>query len=168
VGGERSGRILDSLEHSGERASVELQLVLRRIATARHLERDTAQEASQDALAQLWARRRSVREPEAFAVALFLRRLCDQRRRDRRARRREVDLDPGELPEASPGTAELDAWLREGLARLDRRSADLLWAKHLEGRTDAEIASRFGLSARSVAKTVSRAEARYRRLLTRN
>jgi RNA polymerase sigma factor (sigma-70 family) len=167
VGGERSGWILDSLEHSGERASVELQLVLRRIAMARHVDRDAAHEASQDALAELWKRRSSVREPEAFAVTLFLRRLCDQQRRERRARLRQVDLDPRELPDASPGTAEVDAWLREGLERLDRRSADLLWAKHVEGRSDREVAERFGLSPRSVAKTVSRAEAKYRRRLMR-
>jgi RNA polymerase sigma factor (sigma-70 family) len=167
VGGEQGRRILESLARSGERASVELQRVLRRIATARRLDRDLADEASQDALAELWARRKSVREPEAFAVTLFLRRICDRRRREKRAGVCVVALDPGQNPGRSPATAEIDAWLREGLERVDRRTADLLWAKHVEGRSDRELAERFGLSPGSVAKTVSRAEAKYRRGLTR-
>lgn len=159
--------IRESFRASGERAAVELTKILERIAVARRFDHHASQEARQEALAELWRQRASVVEPEAFTVSVFLHRMSDGSRRARRRQLAELELEAA-LGRCRPNEAERRAWLEEGFCRLDRRSSDLLWAKHLEGRTDAEIASRFGLSPRSVAKTLRRAEAKYRRLLTRN
>jgi RNA polymerase sigma factor (sigma-70 family) len=158
--------IRESFRESGERAATELTGILERIAVAHRFDRHASEEARQEALAELWRKRATVVDPEAFTVSVFLRRMTDWSRSAQRREIAELEIESA-CARTQLGEAERCAWLNEGFCRLDRRSSDLIWAKHLGGRSDAEIAARHGLSPKSVPKLISRAEQKFRSELLR-
>jgi RNA polymerase sigma-70 factor, ECF subfamily len=92
--------------------------------------------------------------------------LVDHRRR--RGPRAASAADEGELPAPEP-SGDLDAvvagWLEAYLAELDPADAAALRTVDLEGRTQAELAEREGLSLSGAKSRVQRARARLRERL---
>jgi RNA polymerase sigma-70 factor, ECF subfamily len=68
--------------------------------------------------------------------------------------------DPGKRPDLVQEAAELRAWLREALAGLPPRAAEVFALHHLEGLENKEIARALGLSRVAVAVTLHRARHR--------
>jgi len=67
---------------------------------------------------------------------------------------------PGKRPDQVHEAAELRAWLRQAIAGLPPRAAEVFALHHLEGLENKEIARALGLSRVAVAVTLHRA--RYR------
>ena len=79
---------------------------------------------------------------------------CRARRGPRRARR------PRGRPDQVHEAAELRAWLRQAIAGLPPRAAEVFALHHLEGLENKEIARALGLSRVAVAVTLHRARHR--------
>jgi len=67
---------------------------------------------------------------------------------------------PADRPDQLHETAELRAWLRDAIAGLPPRAAEVFALHHLEGLENKEIARALGLSRVSVAVTLHRARHR--------
>ncbi len=68
--------------------------------------------------------------------------------------------DPGRRPDQVHEAAELRAWLRQALAGLPPRAAEVFALHHLEGLENREIARALGVSRVAVAVTLHRARHR--------
>ena len=80
--------------------------------------------------------------------------------RSRRPTARPTAAPRGEQPDQVHEAAELRAWLRQAIAGLPPRAAEVFALHHLEGLHNKEIAQALGLSRVAVAVTLHRA--RYR------
>ncbi|MBD3779997.1 MAG: SigE family RNA polymerase sigma factor [Micrococcales bacterium] len=108
-----------------------------------------------------WGRARE-RDPLAYARRVLANLRIDGWRR----RRREVLVEPGDLPHGEvPGSderlAERDRLVR-ALATLSTRQRRVVVLRHLEGLSESEVADDLGVSVGTVKSTASRALARLR------
>ncbi|VTR77107.1 RNA polymerase sigma-E factor [Cellulomonas hominis] len=108
-----------------------------------------------------WPRARE-RDPLAYARRVLANLRIDTWRR----RRREVLVDPVDLPHgAAPSGADRQAdrdQLVRALATLSARQRRVVVLRHLEGLSEAEVADDLGVSVGTVKSTASRALARLR------
>ncbi len=121
------------------------------------------------------ARREPVRQIRGLLLRLAHARAIDRlRRRYRRARREDaagaetnVEYVPGTvpLPHEQAAASELSARLREALAELPQRQAEVFCLFCLEGWTYQEISERLEISIDVVGVTIHRARAKLRLLL---
>ena len=114
------------------------------------------------------SRREPVRHWRSLLVRLAATRAIDRLRR-RRTAGRGVDWDavPGraQSPEQSAEDAELSDRLRDALAGIPGRQAEVFCLHCLEGWSYEEIAAQLGLSANAVGVLLHRARKRLRELL---
>jgi RNA polymerase sigma-70 factor (ECF subfamily) len=135
--------------------------------------RADAEDCFQDtflAALRLWAKQ-PVRHPRAALQRLATARAVDRLRRRYRESGRAADVawDAVRSAEPSPvqhaAAAELSARLREALARLPGKQADVFCLHCLEGWAYADIASELGVSVEAVGVMLHRARARLRAAL---
>jgi RNA polymerase sigma-70 factor (ECF subfamily) len=74
-----------------------------------------------------------------------------------------LDLEDPALREGSRGEAEIRDRLREALAELNGRSAEILILRYVHGYSDAEIAGLLGTSRGAIAVSLFRSRARLRK-----
>ena len=74
-----------------------------------------------------------------------------------------VDLEDPSLREGSRGDAEIRERLREAVAELNGRSAEILILRYVHGYSDAEIARLLGTSRGAIAVSLFRSRARLRK-----
>ena len=112
-----------------------------------------------------WPRARE-RDPLAYAR----RTLANLRIETWRRRRREVLVDPADVPETGgPSAADRHAdrdRLVRALAGLTPRQRRIVVLRHFEGLTEQEVATDLGVSVGTVKSTASRSLARLREVLT--
>jgi len=126
---------------------------------------------------EVW-RRQPVRNPRALLQRMATARALDRlRARYRRAARGDAPsdasagaeyervADPGAGPPESAEAAELSARLREALATLPARQADVFSLYNLDGWSYQEIADHLGITVDSVGVLLHRARARLRERL---
>jgi len=118
------------------------------------------------------ARRERVRDWSGLLRRLVTARALDGlRRRLRRSVRREQIEDWMSVPAGNPGpeqrahVGELAARLRQGLARLPRREAEVFCLCCLEGRTRKEVGRALGMTPNHVGVVLHRARSRLREIL---
>ena len=127
------------------------------------------QEAFSDALKL--SQKQSVRHWRALLTRLATARAIDLLRRRIRRRGREETADwekigqTGSLPPEQAETAELSQLLRNALAEIPARQAEVFCLACLDGQSHAEIAQQLGISVDSVGVTVHRARQKLRELL---
>lgn len=128
-----------------------------------------SEELASESLQETWLRLYrydevgSVQSPVAFIMRVALNIATDQRRaQDRMARRSEIHAAL-EIADPAPGPAreaearlQLEA-LRDAIKTLPERSRQILTAARVQGLSQQEIASRFGISTRMVRIELRRA-----------
>ena len=116
---------------------------------------------------RLWGRQ-PVRHPRAALQRLATARAVDRLRRRYRGATREARADwdtlanPAPSPQQQARAAELAQRLREALARLPGKQADVFCLHCLEGWAYAEVARELGVSVDAVGVMLHRARARLR------
>lgn len=65
--------------------------------------------------------------------------------------------NPSLSPDRVQGSAEIRLWLREAVARLNPRAAEMFALRYFEGQDNTAIAENLGTTAATVAVTLSRA-----------
>ncbi len=71
--------------------------------------------------------------------------------------------NPSLAPDRVQGSAEIRRWLRQAVARLSPRAAEIFALRFFEGKDNPEIAQDLGTTAASVAVTLSRTRERIHR-----
>jgi len=72
----------------------------------------------------------------------------------------DVERDPGPAPDQQQHGRQLQQQLRQALAKISRRSAEIFVLRYFEGLDNTEIAEQLGTSTNTVAVTLHRARAR--------
>ncbi|MGN8244798.1 SigE family RNA polymerase sigma factor [Cellulomonas soli] len=126
-----------------------------------------AEELVQQALMRTYLAWGSAREGDPLAYAR--RTLANLRIDTWRRRRREVLMDPADVPERASASdadrlAERDRLVR-ALATLSPRQRRVVVLRHFEGRSEREVAEDLGVSVGTVKSTASRSLSRLRELL---
>lgn len=126
-----------------------------------------AEELVQQALMRTYLAWGTARERDPLAYAR--RTLANLRVDTWRRRRREVLVDPTDVPERAQESdadrlAERDRLLR-ALATLSPRQRRVVVLRHFDGRSEREVAEDLGVSVGTVKSTASRSLARLRELL---
>lgn len=161
--------VVDAVDHDREFATFmsDAAPALARTAWLLCGDAHLADELVQQALVRTyvaWPRARE-RDPLAYAR----RTLANLRIQTWRRRRREVLVDPVDLPEGGePGGAEKHAdrdQLVRALAMLSPRQRRVVVLRHFEGLSEREVADDLGISVGTVKSTASRSLARLRTLL---
>jgi RNA polymerase sigma-70 factor, ECF subfamily len=133
---------------------------------------DIAADLVQAAFVKAYVSLKSCRDPDRFAAWVF--RILTNRCKDflKSRRRRDVSLEPDQLPapqRADPARdldrAELRSALAAGLARLPAAQREAFLMKHVDGMSYEEIAERLGGSVPALKMRVHRARERLRSLL---
>lgn len=126
-----------------------------------------AEELVQQALTRTYLAWGTARERDPLAYARPT--LANLRVDTWRRRRREVLVDPNDVPERAQDSdadrlAERDRLLR-ALATLSPRQRRIVVLRHFDGRSEREVAEDLGVSVGTVKSTASRSLARLRELL---
>jgi RNA polymerase sigma factor (sigma-70 family) len=139
--------------------------VSRRVGADRALAEDLVQDAWLRALGA-WTRDRVPADPGAWLrTAAF--NLLRNHYRDVRASQA-FDAANLAAAEAAPDGTERAALVQWGLARVRAADAELLTARHFDGRSLAELAAARGLTERAVEGRLRRARAAFAKVLRRN
>ncbi|MDP1821642.1 MAG: RNA polymerase sigma factor [Archangium sp.] len=125
-----------------------------------------------DALQEVFLRVQKYGRPEATGSDLgWLYTIATRVCFDLRAKRREVTVDPSELPALDGRTTDASPDVRAvvGLAlrNMDERTAELGVMHHLDGYTQEEMAERTGISRKTIGKKLAVFEALVREVFTR-
>ena len=132
-----------------------------RYAIASVGDRDTAQDAMQEAFIRAFDALATCREPERFGAWFF--RILTNQCRNAVARRRETvpveDLDPpgNERADQALERGELGAALEAALARLTPEQREAFVMKHVDGRSYEEMAELLGVGVDALKMRVHRA-----------
>jgi RNA polymerase sigma-70 factor (ECF subfamily) len=127
------------------------------------------QEAFVDALKL--SRREEVKDWGALLTVLATRRGIGRLRQRKGRSAREARADWANVQSRTPAPnqraeeAELSQHLREALARLPSRQAEIFWLHDVEGWSHEEVARELGISNANVRVSLHRAKARLRDLL---
>jgi RNA polymerase sigma-70 factor (ECF subfamily) len=152
-----------------ERHSLRVFRVSYRLTSDRHDAEDAMQEAFVDALT--FSRREQVKDWGALLTVLATRRGIGRLRQRKGRSARETAADWANVESRGPAPAqrveeaELSQHLREALARLPERQAEIFWLHDVEGWSHEEVAQELGISNANVRVSLHRARARLRELL---
>jgi len=143
---------------------------LQRRLRARLRSAEDARDLVQDAFARLLGARRVPNEPKAF-LNRIVRNLMIDRARRLGARPLETALDEAQAPAVAPGQSDaieleqLRDQYRAAVAALPNRTREVFLLHRVEGVTYKEIATRLGISVRTVEWHVAEAIVRIGRTL---